>query len=804
MPKRKVSKGKKIPIECLARAQEALHAFSEDELKSLVTDVLSQAKTYEGVPQGKAIQLAIKDVSDTKKEALLHRAKVKVNNIEKFESKKRAIEDGKLKIRDFEIKTTKNKDNNAQAAITTARTQLQGETYGPLSVDEIKEFQTGKLDDDIASAADGRKVDDPIAQKVGGILEIYAEQIRNPRMLVSDALSLDEVRLDRGIGNIHNRERLINAGQSISRRLLSKEKVDVNTPATMWVDTIKVEGNLEETAKNVNALNLDGSVNSEKLEKVLYEIYDNIITNKSDLSTKSTVANDRDALDRLRKQTIVFKNWESFNRYNKLYGAGTLAQALQADIERSAKRIGIAEIFGDSPRTMLADLKKVQFEKYGRQPVREMEVDGLFNNLTGSISGISSPTLEALSRVSLTASSITSVGWKLVTLGLTDISQVASYSERMGYGYWGSFVKAIAAQLQLMPSAERRMIAKQLHLNVESQIKYVGAYADAITGQDIFSKFSNGFYKWTGINFWDRSLKNSVAEGVMRNLGRDSKNVWADLNEQTKYFLEKFNINESEWEVIRNKTKKNLFTLDNVNELTNSELRTMWEGGDKSIPWSQYRSSVERKFVGLFDTAKESAVLDPGAYERMMTTGNMAAGTPGGFVTRMVMQFKSYPIAYIRRIWVGGMSDMQGAPAKLKYALSMTAGSFALGYLSKVLLNFSSGKSTQNFEDFTLNDWAELLAPGVGTFMRILDAKNQNGKLLMNLLFTPSARLIGDALSVPLGLATGNIKGAKNNAKDFAKRATPIGTVPFLEPYFDQMLGKKPYLAPGQKQIYGA
>lgn len=803
MAKKKVKKGNKIPLECLEKAQDALHAFSEDELKSYVIDVIEKSKSYKNRNMDSAIEEAIQEVSNSKMKDLLGRAATKARNIEKFDKIAKDIKEGKLSIRNYLIRTTKNKDYNIQNAQQTSKFEMQTEVYSSLTTEEMKEFQLGSIDDEIAAAASGKKVANPIAQKLGDILRKYPEEIRNPRMIASDALAYEEINPNRFLRPTHDKNKLVNAGQSISERYLSKNKVDVDTPKIVWAQDIKAELNIEETAKRLDAYNLDGSVDMGKFDRAVDRIYDNIIESKSDVFAKSNIASDLDAIRRLRRQTFVFKDWESFQRYNKKYGQGTLFEALQSDIRGSSNRIGIAQIFGDSPRSMLNDLKKVQYEKVKRQPTKEKEVEGLMTSLLGEVSGTYSPTLASIGLVTRSLTSIARLG-KIAINSLSDISQLASMSQRMGYGYWGAYVRGIAGQLQLLNSETRRLLAKQMHLRVNAQIGFIGTYAEASSASDISSKFSNTFYYATGMRGWDLSLKTSAIVDLANNLGRDSSKAWMQLNEQTKYYLEKFNINENEWEVLRTKSKNNLFTLDNINDLSDSEVKALWEKSDKEIPLSQYRSQLNRKFYGLFDTVTENTVLDPGAYERMITTGNQPAGTILGEVTRMATQFWSYPIANFRRVWYGGMADMQGGQAKLLYALNMAAGSFMLGYLSKVLDNFASGKTTENFTNFELKDWAALLAPGMGTFLRIMDPKNQNSKLLTNMMFTPSVHVMGDIISGSVGLATGNIKGAKKNMQDLARYANPIGTVPFFQPYFDAMLGKKPYLAKGQKQIYGA
>lgn len=801
--KRKVQKGKRIPIECLEAASKSLNLFSEDELKSYMVDVFERSKDYKNLSGNMAIKQAMKDVSDNQLKVLLDSAATKARNVVKFERNAEMINKDGLPLRSLLIRTTQNKDYNVESAQRAAKNNLQTEVFKSLTDEENKIFQLGNIDEEIAAAASGKKVSDPIAQKIGDILKRYPEEIRNPRMIASDALSIAELNGDRMLRQVHDPIRLLRAGQSNKDRLLKRNKVDSDTPLITWREDIKKQLNIEKTAKNLDCVNLDGSIDNAKLDKELAKIYDNIITSKSDLFTKSVVANDREAKKRLRRMTFVFKDWEALNAYNKQYGKGTLFESLQADIQSSSNRIGIAEIFGDSPESMYNDLKDTAFEKFGRQYKKEVEAENLMKTVMGSTAGISSPNLANFGKVLRGLSSVAKLG-KLMLNSLPDISQVASMSQRMGFGYWKPFVRAIAGQLQLLPQAERRMLAKQMHLNVNAQMGFIGSYAEATSPTDVMSKFSNTFYFATFMKGWDKSLKQSGLVDLAKNLGKVSSKSLKDLNSQTRFYLEKFNLSDHEWDALRKKTKDGLFSLDNVADLTDKELNALWQLSDKKVSLSEYRSHINRKVYSLFDAVSENTVLDPGAYERMVTTGNLPAGTALGEITRSFMQFKSYPIANFRRVWYGGMSDMQGGQAKLMYAVNSMIGMFMLSYLSKVLVNFASGKTTQNFSNFTLKEWTELLAPGLGTFSRIIDPKAQNTSLITNFLLTPSVRLFTSPFVSATSLATGNLEGAKKNAKEFISYANPIGTLPGVEPYINALMGKKPHLEPGQKQLFGA
>ena len=94
------------------------------------------------------------------------------------------------------------------------------------------------------------------------------------------------------------------------------------------------------------------------------------------------------------------------------------------------------------------------------------------------------------------------------------------------------------------------------------------------------------------------------------------------------------------------------------------------------------------------------------------------------------------------------------------------------------------------------------MAGGLGVFGTILNDKATAKTVTASLVATPSIRFAADPFISAIALLTGDLKGAKNNVKDWVNVANPIGTVPVLSPYVDAFLGNKPYVEPGQKPLY--
>ncbi len=804
MAKRKVSKGSKVSAACLEEAKNALNLFDEQELKEYTIQVFKKAREYEDLGGEASLNRAMQEVNKEHMDVLLSNATIKANNTLKFEKAASLMKKGGNLV-SFLHKSGRNYDHNVESVQRTTQNDLYRQVFGKMSKEQETILISGKHEDEIFAAMDGVKSDNPEINAIADIIKDYPELIRNPEIVKSNALPPEYINPDRKLRNYHDPSRVASAGQSLITRALSKEKVNADSAKLVWREDIKRELDLDKTFGDTDAANLDGTLNMKEVDRIIDKSFNNIVQEKSAIFTKSVVAKDREAVARSRRMFYHFKDWRAWGRYNKKYGKGTLHQALMSDIHSSSNQIGLAKVLGDSPETIYNDLRHLQEEVRPLPTYKYREADMLFKQVRGLDKTSWSPTMANIGAADRVLSGMSRLG-SLVLNSLGDISQVGGIAQRFGYGFWKPYVDGIVHAFDLIPVEGRAQLARMLKSNLDVHMGYMGRFVDATNMGEMLSKVSNTFYWANFTNAWDRGLKLSAASNVAKGLGRDAVKGWNALRGQTRSQLEKFSFTEHEWDGLRAKTENKLFTTDNVDALSDKELHGMWEKSDKLIPLSDYRDHLYRKVYGLFDTVTENAVLDPRAYERMITTWNLPPGTYSGEAVRMVMQFKSYPIANFRRVWYGGMKDMDSAQAKFMYALNMASGNFMLGYLGSILGSYAKGLTPPDPAKMSYGEktsfFAGLLAPGMGTFLRVLDPRNQNSGMLVNTLVTPSVRLITDPLAATFALATGHPKQALKDVQEMARYALPISTIPAAEPFLDSLMGKKPYMQPGQKPLF--
>ena len=326
---------------CFDTALKQLSHFSEDDLHAYVNDVLAKAKNYDNLRSQKAISQAIEEVNQEHLQSFFEDALITQNNIRKFDALANTLKTKKIDLRSLLVQRYTNLSTNVEAYQKAAKQRLFKSLYQGMSDDELSYLQNKDNDISIARALDGKAAPD-LAKQLAKKVENYID-VRNPELIISNALRLREVNTDRFIRAVHDQRLVMQGGRSMERRLsldnLSAEmrsKAIKNTEKR-WVSFIKTHLNLEKTFAGSKAIDTEGKLINSEVDKRLQAIYDNITTGKSEIFTRSTVVNDREAVKRKAHMFFYWKDHESFLNYSREYGQGNCSGLMKVDTK--VKRI---------------------------------------------------------------------------------------------------------------------------------------------------------------------------------------------------------------------------------------------------------------------------------------------------------------------------------------------------------------------------------------------------------------------------------------------------------------------------------
>jgi hypothetical protein len=799
----------KISKECMDEALTALKDFSKEELKQYAFDVFDKAKKYTNMSNMRAFEEAMKEINDERLKSYFESAMTAANNARKIEAAADRIRKGKANLQNTLVKRHVNQADNVAAAQAAAQEEIEGVFFKKVSREEVAYLSTGKNDLEIADAYDGKKVESPEANKIAKLWKDVYFPERNAGLISSNAMPFDHINEDRSFRNSHDSNKLILGGRSAINEARSKEKFTTDFAKQKWIDTIKKRFDLIHS----DAVLPDGSVDEARLNQIIGKMYDDITTGKSDINTRSLVVNDRVAIQNRSRRRLQPKSMRDFVEYNQEYGQGNLMNAMLTDMQSSGNKIGIARILGDSPHAAYLDLRKVEQEvnphtgKFGG--LWWYQSDLYFQQVTGVNKTAVSPTLAAIDANTRAVTAMARL--PLVALrSLPDINYMATFAMNHGYNYFEAWGAHLTNMFDLIPSKQRKYLAKQYASMFRQHLGYVARYGEMNNISDRLNKISTGFFKVNLLHAFDNGNKMSGLELVAKGLGRHSSRKFENLPLATRNWINKF-MSPEEWELLRHKTQKKLFTVDNVDALSEKEIKEFYEAGDKLRPLHEVRNDLYRRVHAMSQIATENMVLNPGAFERATLLMGTKPGTISGVILRQLSHFKSYTLSFIDKVLVQGYRSADANQQKLAWATAQLVGSMPLAYGVMYFENLAMGKSMPDIRKMNLAEaekfMIELIQPGLAMFTGVLDPKHQNSDMIMSLLASPSLRLIGNALATFASAAFVTQKDyAKKVGKHFVDTmayVAPIKTTPILSPLLNQVMGEKGHLEPGQKHYYG-
>ncbi|MBX4189687.1 hypothetical protein KW791_00095 [Candidatus Parcubacteria bacterium] len=791
---------------CLDEALTALNHFNSDELSEYVRDVFNRARKMENLSSARAFDTAIKEINNERLQSFFESSTTKAANTVKFEKEAGKIRSKKETVRSLLTKRYTNLGDNVASSQWAARSRLARKAFDPLSEEEISYLQDPNNQRTIADAMDGRKVNNPTAEKIAKQFHEYIEY-RNAELIGSTAMRFDEMNKDRNLRFIHNADKIVRAGRSFINALRDDKKYDTKASKNIWMEAIKKHFEMEGTFENTDAMDLDGNIDWKKADQILSNIYDNITTGKSEIFTRSSVRNDREAVERRSRMFFKPKSMRDFVEYNEKFGMGDLHSAWIADIHGAGAKVGMAEMWGDSPYNMFNDLRHTTQEVDPKDNFWWSNTDNYLKTVMGLDKAARSASVANFGANLRTLTSMARL-IKVSLQSVSDVGYIASFGQRMGIGYWRTWFNQMSHLFDKFPTEERSRIAKLCRVMVDSHMGYMGRWVDAANSSQILSKASTGYFKKIGLEALDRGNKIGIMHLMSQHLYENSGSKFSELNPSLQKWVGKF-MNENEWELLRKKNQGKLFTVENVDSLTDADLKAHYETTDKKTPLYQVRNELYRRVDSMFQVASENAVLAPGDFERVWLYHGTAPGTLAGEFWRTVMQFKSYTLAYMDRVLVQGWKDADTAQQKLGWALSMMIGTLPLSVGSIFFDNLSNNLTMPDWNQMNVPErekyLVELLAPSLAMFTGILDPRSQNSNMIVDAaLGSPSTRLISNAMASASALVTGDPKRAAKDLKKVANYMLPIQTTPIVSPALRYIMGDEAYLEPGQKVRFGS
>ena len=590
---------------------------------------------------------------------------------------------------------------------------------------------------------------DPLAKKISDKMgEVFEGMRERFNRAGGDIGKLD----DWGLPQTHDQHKLLKAGKEA------------------WVQ--KAEG-LINTSKYVHE---DGSFYSQQEIRDLLEYsYDSISmdgANNIEVGRQSFGGNSKVTSRHSESRVLHFKDAESWMEYQAEFGGMPFVDLVEAHVNGLSKDIALVENLGSSPKNsmrILMDAAKQKDSLKGLDPDKTSASRARAQIMFDEYMGGNSPKSQVLANLGLAYRSmnVASMLGGTTISSVTDQAMIAKTASIHGIAYRKTFGELIS---QLNPAnKEDRQLAHSLGLATEEMLGSIARWSDdgltSVHGKSqklarVSSGIASQVMRISGLNALTAASKVGFTKMLMHKYGTLTRDkAWSDLDAMDRELIEKTGLNERAWEVMRladpvvDRKGNQLMSARSIYEIPDSDLTRF---GDPQ----KVRDEVATQFQAHLLDEQGMAVVEAGLRERTWMAPGTRKGTAMGEITKSMLQFKSFPAAFLMRHGSRAMAQ-DGVKGKAAYGVSLFAMTTLLGALAVQLKELANGNDPSTMWDSddpqkAMNFWTRSAVQGGGLSILgdiLVAGTDTSGRSTSDFMVGP----LGSDVKAVLGLTVGNL-----------------------------------------------
>lgn len=643
---------------------------------------------------------------------------------------------------------------------------------------------------------------DPLAKKISDKMgEVFEGMRERFNRAGGDIGKLD----DWGLPQTHSLEKIVLAGKQA------------------WVQ--KAEG-LIDTSKYVHE---DGTYYSQQeIRELLEYSFDTLSSNganKTEIGRQSFGGNSKVTSRHSESRVLHFKDAESWMEYQSEFGGMPFVDLVEAHINGLSKDIAMVENLGSSPKNSMRILMDAADKKDRENGLVTTDKNSTLQRaqtMFDEFSGQNTPQSEVLANMGLAYRSmnVASMLGGTTISSVTDQAMIAKTASIHGIAYRKTFGELVS---QLNPkNKEDRQLAHSLGLATEEMLGSIARWSDdgltSVHGKSqklarVSSGIASQVMRVSGLNALTAASKVGFSKMLMEKYGRLSRSkAWADLDAMDRELMEKTGLNERAWEVMRladpvvDRKGNQLMSARSIYEIPDSDLTRF---GDPQ----KVRDEVATQFQAHLLDEQGMAVVEAGLRERTWMSAGQRKGTGMGELVKSMLQFKSFPAAFLMRHGSRAMAQ-DGVKGKAAYGVSLFAMTTILGALAVQLKELANGNDPSTMWDSddpqkTLNFWTRSAVQGGGLSILgdiLVAGTDTSGRSTSDFMVGP----LGSDVKAVLGLTVGNLTqyyddkdtNASNEAFRLLKNKIPAQNLWYTKAatnrlIFDEM---QDMIAPGYRE----
>lgn len=648
----------------------------------------------------------------------------------------------------------------------------------------------------------GDNTGDPLAKKISDKMgEVFEGMRERFNRAGGDIGKLD----DWGLPQTHSLEKIVLAGKQA------------------WVQ--KAES-LIDTSKYVHE---DGTYYSQQeIRELLEYSFDTLSSNganKTEIGRQSFGGNSKVTSRHSESRVLHFKDAESWMEYQAEFGGMPFVDLIEAHVNGLSKDIAMVENLGSSPKNSMRILMDAAEQKDWQKGIDANDTGKSrkrAQTMFDEFSGQNTPQSEVLANMGLAYRSmnVASMLGGTTISSVTDQAMIAKTAWAHGIAYHKTFGELVS---QLNPkNKEDRELAHSLGLATEEMLGSIARWSDdgltSVHGKSqklarVSSGIASQVMRISGLNALTAASKVGFTKMLMHKYGTLTRSkAWADLDAMDRELMEKTGLNERAWEVMRladpvvDRKGNQLMSARSIYEIPDSDLTRF---GDPQ----KVRDEVATQFQAHLLDEQGMAVVEAGLRERTWMSAGQRKGTGMGELVKSMLQFKSFPAAFLMRHG----SRMMSKPTflgKAAYGVSLFLMTSTLGALAVQLKELANGNDPSTMWDSddlqkTANFWIRSAIQGGGLSILgdiLVAGTDTSGRSASDFMVGP----LGSDVKAVLGLTVGNLTqyyddkdtNASNEAFRLLKNKIPAQNLWYTKAatnrlIFDEM---QDMIAPGYRE----
>lgn len=474
-----------------------------------------------------------------------------------------------------------------------------------------------------------------------------------------------------------------------------------------------------------------------KAAAIIAKVVSTALTDGLDDLVPGAVGSAKIANKRTARRVLEWANAPAWIDANRRWGSGDAGiwDLVVGHIDGMATDIGLMHVLGPNAggaARMLAD----ETLKRGGKQADARAIEARYDALTG---GLSSPVDEVWAFWNRQLGAL-HTGSKLLSSPLSAVGDMATLSQTAAWNGLPA-TRIVGTYLKAFGPGGHATRKDAIRLGLEADFWINRAHAaqrdmEAYGGASFLERSADFLLRASAASVQANNARAAFQLGFLGELADQSGRAFRELRGRTRRAFTRAGIGEAEWNILRGSVADfgGARYLDPV-ALTRT---------------GQTAAAV--KLLSLINREQDFAQVMGDLRTQMIRTLGTKAGTPGGFVAREFMRFKSYSVGMVVTHINRMIFETDGWGGRLGYGIGLGVGMTVMGALSMQMRSIANGRDPRDMTSPAFWGAAFLQGGGAGILGDFIKSGvSRTGGSFWAAVGGPTAGLVEDAVALTLG-----------------------------------------------------